>query len=78
MNIENSPDISHLSAEDIIKITEQTNRGQIAREAEALNLMISKLNDVSKVDSVNIRKISELVNARGDSGDCGGGIVCGC
>lgn len=78
MNIEKTPDISHFSSEDIIKIMGQSTRGQIEVQTEALNLMIAKLDDVAKIDTVNIRKVSELMIAAKESGSCGGGIVCGC
>jgi hypothetical protein len=67
-----APDISHLKADDLIKILKESNLGEIEKNKAFVATFMDRAEDIAVMEAANVDKISRLMGAvaRGD-GDCG-------
>jgi len=73
----NVPDLSHLKADDLVKVMKESNAEEIKKSREFVATFMDRANDISAIDAANIGKITDLMGALARRGDGGCGSLSG-
>lgn len=71
------PDISHLTAEQILKIMKESSAIDVERTSATVKMFLDNKDLISSIDTANIDKISKLMGSVAGDGACGS-LTCGC